>query len=47
VKDQHAGANGELSRRWEQIERKLVWARPDAELADHGQSPNDPDDCQS
>lgn len=31
VKDQRIGADGEPSRRWEEIEQELVWARPDVD----------------
>jgi hypothetical protein len=31
VKDDRVGADGEPSRRWEEIEQELVWARPDSE----------------
>jgi len=31
VKDQRVGADGEPSRRWEEIEQELVWARSDVE----------------
>ncbi|HET8955119.1 MAG TPA: hypothetical protein VFN18_05625 [Solirubrobacterales bacterium] len=31
VKEQRVGADGEPSRRWEEIEQELVWARPDVD----------------
>jgi hypothetical protein len=31
VKDDRVGPDGEPSRRWEEIEQELVWARPDVE----------------
>lgn len=31
VKDQRVGADGEPSRRWEEIEQELVWVRPDVD----------------
>lgn len=31
VKDQRVGADGEPSRRWEEIEQELVWTRPDVD----------------
>jgi hypothetical protein len=31
VRDERVGADGDPSRRWEEIEQELIWARPDSE----------------